>query len=53
VRSDISFHGLEPLTERDVATEGRDLIQYVIHDKAAREAQLQTKRAAAAERVAP
>jgi hypothetical protein len=53
VRSDTSFHGLEPLTERDVATEGRDLIQYVIHDKAAREAQLQAKRAAAAERVAP
>ncbi|HEY2964057.1 MAG TPA: hypothetical protein VGJ37_16675 [Pyrinomonadaceae bacterium] len=52
VRSDISFHGLEPLTEQDVATEGRDLIQYVIHDKAAREAQLRAKRAAANERVA-
>ena len=46
VRSDISFHGLEPLTEQDVATEGRDLIQYVIHDKATREAQLRAKRAA-------
>lgn len=46
VRSDISFHGLEPLTEQDVATEGRDLIQYVVHDKAAREAQQQAKRAA-------
>lgn len=46
VRSDISFHGLEPLTERDVAREGRDVIQYVIHDKAAREAQLRAKRAA-------
>jgi len=46
VRSDISFHGLEPLTEQDVAAEGRDLIQYVIHDKAAREAQLRAKRAA-------
>lgn len=45
VRSDISFHGLEPLTEQDVATEGRDLIQYVVHDKAAREAQLKAKRA--------
>jgi len=45
VRSDISFHGLEPLTEADVATEGRDLIQYVVHDKAAREAQLKAKRA--------
>ncbi len=51
VRSDISFHGLEPLTEQDVATEGRDVIQYVIHDKAAREAQLEAKRAAAAEKV--
>lgn len=51
VRSDISFHGLEPLTEHDVAKEGRDVIQYVIHDKAAREAQLQAKRAAAAERM--
>jgi hypothetical protein len=51
VRSDISFHGLEPLTEQDVATEGRDVIQYVIHDKAAREAQLTAKRATAAEKV--
>ena len=47
VRSDISFHGLEPLTEHDVATEGRDVIQYVIHDKAARDAQLRAKREAA------
>ena len=46
VRSDISFHGLEPLTAQDVESEGRDLIQYVIHDKAAREAQLRAKRAA-------
>jgi hypothetical protein len=45
VRSDISFHGLEPLSERDVATEGRDLIQYVVHDKAARQAQLRVKSA--------
>jgi len=45
VRSDISFHGLEPLSETDVATEGRDLIQYVVHDKAAREAQQRAKRA--------
>ena len=52
VRSDISFHGLEALTQQDVATEGRDLIQYVIHDKAAREAQLRTKRLAATERAA-
>lgn len=50
VRSDISFHGLEPLTEQDVAaTTGRDVIQYVIYDKAAREAQLETRRLAAQE----
>lgn len=51
VRSDISFHGLEPLQERDVASEGRDLIQYVIHDKRAREAQLRARWQAAMERV--
>lgn len=49
VRSDISFHGLEPLAEQDVATSGRDVIQYVIHDKALREAQLEARRMAAQE----
>lgn len=50
MRSDISFHGLEPLSERDVeTTAGRDVIQYVIHDKAAREAQLDARRLAAQE----
>ena len=50
MRSDISFHGLEPLSEHDVATTaGRDVIQYVIHDKAAREAQLEARRVAAQE----
>ena len=44
VRSDISFHGLEPLSEQDVASAGRDVIQYVIHDKAVRAAQLEAKR---------
>jgi len=39
MRSDVSFHGLEPLAASDVAGEGRDVIQYVIHDKHAREAQ--------------
>jgi hypothetical protein len=48
MRSDISFHGLEPLSEPDVdTTAGRDVIQYVIHDKAAREAQLEARRLAA------
>jgi hypothetical protein len=51
VRSDVSFHGLEPLTEQDVVGEGRDVIQYVVHDKAAREAQLRAKRAAVNEGV--
>jgi hypothetical protein len=51
MRSDISFHGLEPLSETDVATEGRDVIQYVLHDKHAREAQLRARRLATAERA--
>lgn len=45
MRSDISFHGLEPLSATDVASEGRDVIQYVLHDKEAREAQLRARRA--------
>jgi hypothetical protein len=50
MRSDISFHGLEPLSAEDVdRTAGRDVIQYVIHDKAAREAQLEARRLAAQE----
>lgn len=51
VRSDISFHGLEPLSTGDVATEGRDVIQYVLHDKQVREVQLRARNAAAAERI--
>jgi hypothetical protein len=39
MRSDVSFHGLEPLS-----TAGRDVIQYVLHDKQVREAQLRAKR---------
>lgn len=49
VRSDVSFHGLEPLSNEDVAVTGRDVIQYVIHDKAAREAQLEARRLATQE----
>lgn len=50
MRSDVSFHGVEPLSERDVAaTRGRDLIQYVLHDKGAREAQLRARQLAAEE----
>lgn len=48
LRSDVSFHGVEPLTERDVADSPRDLIQYVLHDRHAREAQLRARRAAPA-----
>ncbi|HKR14255.1 MAG TPA: hypothetical protein VJT15_19475 [Pyrinomonadaceae bacterium] len=49
VRSDVSFHGLEPLSETDLAVTRRDVIQYVIHDKAAREAQLEARRLATQE----
>src|SRR5262245_55407523 len=51
MRSDISFHGLEPLSETDVASEGRDVIQYVLHDKHEREAQLRARSLAVAERT--
>lgn len=47
LRSDISFHGVEPLSEDDVTAGGRDLIQYVLYDKQAREEQLRERRAAA------
>jgi hypothetical protein len=47
LRSDISFHGVEPLSEQDVSHAGRDVIQYVLHDKPAREAQLRERRRAA------
>jgi hypothetical protein len=47
LRSDISFHGVEPLSEQDVSRTGRDVIQYVLHDKPAREAQLRERRRAA------
>lgn len=51
-RSDVSFHGLEPLAENDVQHSGRDLIQYVLYDKAAREQQLHERRLAAAQQGA-
>jgi hypothetical protein len=47
LRSDISFHGVDPLSEQDVTACGRDLIQYVIHDKKAREEELRAQRLAA------
>lgn len=46
MRSDRSFHGVEPLSEQDVSGGNRDLIQYVLYDKQAREAQLRTRRLA-------
>ncbi len=52
LRSDVSFHGVEPLTEQDVATSNRDLIQYVLYDKQARAAQLQARSLAAKEVIA-
>lgn len=51
LRSDISFHGVEPLSEQDVTSCDRDLIQYVIYDKEAREQQLQARRLATSEGV--
>ena len=47
-RSDVSFHGLEPLSGSDVQHSGRDVIQYVLYDKAARQQQLHERRLAAA-----
>jgi hypothetical protein len=43
VRSDISFHGVEPLSEQDITACERNLIQYVIYDKEAREQQLRAR----------
>ena len=47
MRSDRSFHGLEPLSEQDVASGPRDLIQYVLHDKQVRWEYLRARRIAA------
>lgn len=47
LRSDISFHGVEPLSKQDVTAGGRDLIQYTIFDKKAREEQPHAQRLAA------
>ena len=44
LRSDRSFHGVEQLSAKDVALGNRDLIQYVLYDKKAREAQLRERR---------
>jgi hypothetical protein len=51
-RSDRSFHGVEPLVEQDIAACNRNLIQYVLYDKSARQAQLDARRLAAASGVA-
>lgn len=47
LRSDRSFHGLEPLSQLDVAGGPRDLIQYVLHDKEVRGEYLRARRLAA------
>ena len=51
LRSDVSFHGVEPLSPEDVTAGGRDLIQYVLYDREGREAQLEERRRASAERA--
>jgi len=47
-RSDRSFHGVEPLSDQDIATGNRDLIQYVLYDRKVREEQLRARRLAGA-----
>ena len=49
--SDRSFHGVEPFAEGDLATCKRDLIQYVLYDRSARQAQLEARRLAAMQGV--
>ena len=51
-RSDRSFHGVEPLAEQDALACNRDLIQYVLYDKSARQVQLDARRLAARQGVA-
>jgi len=51
-RSDRSFHGVEPFEEGDLTTCNRDLIQYVLYDKSARQAQLEARRLTAMQGVA-
>lgn len=46
MRSDVSFHGVAPLSDDDLGSGARDLIQYVLHDKQARVEQLQARRLA-------
>jgi hypothetical protein len=43
LRSDRSFHGVEPLSSQDAALCDRDLIQYVVYDKQAREGQVRAR----------
>jgi len=47
LRTGNSFHGVEPLSEQDLSIGARDLIQYVLHDKQSRIAQLRARRLAA------
>jgi hypothetical protein len=51
-RSDRSFHGVERLEEGDLTTCNRDLIQYVLYDRSARQAQLEARHLAAMQGVA-
>jgi hypothetical protein len=47
LRTDRSFHGVEPLSKQDVTGGNRDLIQYVLYDKEVRAEQLRARRMAA------
>jgi len=44
LRSDRSFHGVEPLSVQDTGSGPRDLIQYVLYDKQVRQEQLRVRR---------
>lgn len=47
LRTDRSFHGVEPLSEQDLSTGSRDLIQYVLYNRQVREEQLRARLVAA------
>ncbi|HEX8183875.1 MAG TPA: hypothetical protein VF747_03965, partial [Blastocatellia bacterium] len=46
MRSDRSFHGVEPLSDEDISAGNRDVIQYVLYDKQVRQEQLRARRLA-------
>jgi hypothetical protein len=47
LRSDVSFHGVEPVSKQDLTACNRDVIEYVIHDTKVREEELRARLLAA------